>query len=476
MARNLDPALPFRPLRRLLGRLRGPASTDPRPGDGRRPSPDPAQRARVQVGVIRRALEDVAAAPSDGSSRVEDDADAAYLFRADHALVRAARLEDVNAHLRDRSEDFTDFDGELARVGTPVAGVVLVKMPQRADRGDAVLATLDEIDRALPEDRTGLPIASPDHVVYVTARAAYCPATEPEMPTARRATPWPPPGRSRRGIPLGDPVRVAVVDTGLWMAAVGSPRSPWLEVGEVVADADDEEHVDPADIHPYGGHGTFVAGVVRCVAPDAQVDVEGALVHGGAVYESDIVAQLQEALEGDFKPQIISLSAGTHTRGDFASLGFGMFGIANELPERDDVLLVAAAGNDASTKPFWPAAFPWVVSVGSVDPSGAVSDFSNTGPWVDVYARGRDLVNAFPKGTYKCYEPPNVGQLRTFDGLARWSGTSFATPVVTGLIAARVQQSKGTESVRAAWAAIRKAGTQTVDQSAGQITRVGPLT
>ena len=60
--------------------------------------------------------------------------------------------------------------------------------------------------------------------------------------------------------------------------------------------------------------------------------------------------------------------------------------------------MVAAAGNDGNDVPFYPAAFDWVVSVGALDGDGKKSDFSNYGKWVDVYAHGRDLVNAFPTG------------------------------------------------------------------------------
>ena len=68
--------------------------------------------------------------------------------------------------------------------------------------------------------------------------------------------------------------------------------------------------------------------------------------------------------------------------------------------------MVAAAGNNSNPWPFWPASFEWAVGVGSLDSDGRVSDFSNWGDSVDVFALGRNVVNAFPNGTYVCHEMP----------------------------------------------------------------------
>jgi hypothetical protein len=360
-------------------------------------------KARAQIEIILNALDGVGvdSGPSD------DPADFRYLYRKGHVLVRDENVGRVVEALG---------GGEPVSPRDQRTGVTLLALP--ADR--RVPQTCDELDRVLDEG-----IATPDHVFYLTGNAGCCPATEPEEPPDDD----PVPARSRDRSD-GKGVRVSVVDTGWFEKAETHPKTPWLR-----GVTGDPERVDPRAIHPYAGHGTFCAGVVRCVAPASEVRVEGFLTQGGAVYESEIFGQLFEALATE--PDIISVSAGTRSRNNLHLLSFERLWETYVEPFGKTVL-VAAAGNDGTSKPFWPAALSWAIGVGSLDPDGTVSDFSNFGSWVDVFALGRDAVNAFPSGSFTCNEPPDTGEVRRFDGVAQWSGTSFSTPLVAAIIAARM--------------------------------------
>jgi Subtilase family len=309
--------------------------------------------------------------------------------------------------------------------------------------GRDLLVTLDELDRDL-----GVGFARPDHLVHVAVKGkpTVCPATEPAETGA--SGPWPPintkPGQSGIG------VNVVVVDTGWYPPAAALP---WL--GGVTGQPEPQPIPDPpGDLREYAGHGTFVAGVVRAMAPSCTVHVLSLhvdpAVPGGGVLESDLVRQLDVALDREPRPDLINLSAGCPTRLNLPARALEDWW-ADVSPELD-IVLVAAAGNNASPWEFWPASFPWAVGVGSLDRDGQVSDFSNWGDSVDVLALGRNLVNAFPRGRYVCQESPDRGDERIFDNLlARWSGTSFSTPLVTGMIAAAMSgQTSPNRSARTA--------------------------
>ncbi len=205
----------------------------------------------------------------------------------------------------------------------------------------------------------------------------------------------------------------------------------------------DLEHNDGLTVEQYAGHGTFVAGVVKCFAPAAVVRVEGFLGPSGAIRESRMVTQLSQALAAR-TPHIINLSAGTTTRKNRPLLSFERFFNKRLSALGDTCLLVAAAGNEGVGAKFWPASFTWALGVGSLDRNGGVSDFSNFGNSAEIYAVGRDIVNAFPTGTYTTREPPYPVETRVFtNGLARWSGTSFSAPMVAGMIAAEMSRNGG---------------------------------
>lgn len=378
--------------------------------------------------------------------RWEQDEQVEYFYRSKSLLTRDRDLSRVQDTLRslgalpDGGDDVAAAQGEeddRALIGGINRLDVRVRESQHTPE---VVADLDR--------RLGEGVATHDHAFVITGNA-ICPATEPEPvitpaaaenPALVRDALWPGIG----DLSAGRDVRVSVVDTGLLSGA--SAWAPWIEGARPDTSADIEDpdqlrvnsrkHEMDGFADPYAGHGTFVSGVIRCVAPASDVVVERFLRISGFGRESRLIKQIHDALSRS--PDVISMSAGCYTRRNVPSLAFQTLW-EERLSQLGGIVLVAAAGNDSRTAPFWPAAFPWCVGVGSMSRDGQRrSWFSNHGAWVDVYAPGEDIVNAYAHMKYKTVVDGEVRD--TSAGIVKWSGTSFSTPIVTGLIAARMSR------------------------------------
>jgi hypothetical protein len=320
--------------------------------------------------------------------------------------------------------------------------------PEAERAGSGVLLALNEIDRQLGDGA-----ATPNHVLTVSP-VLPCMATEPgEVPPGIEPEPGPCPGNHGAG------VRIFVADTGLVDGAAAD--HPWL--AGVQGDLDPDPALVPAGTNPnvlvpYAGHGTFVAGVLRCMAPAADLHCANVFNIAGSALEADAVPKLDTALDEGY--DVFNLTIASPTRKLLPLTTFDAW--RRRLREYPGVACVVAAGNNSSRRRFWPAAFEGMIAVGALATDGRTrASFSNYGSWVDVYARGRDLVNAWASGTYDCYVPPVAPGPRQFYGMARCSGTSFSTPIVTGMIASRMSRT-GENAVQAATAVLARARAQAV--------------
>jgi subtilisin family serine protease len=396
--------------------------------------------------------------------QVDSDGGVSFMCHPDQILVRYEYLEDVQRIL--------GRETGLGRTRPVIAGVVLLTLDIPAlkrkiplDHRPPVVAALDAVDAALGEG-----VATPDHILTVCdGVVSPCPATEPRM-VEDHIEPHP-------GICTGNSgadVLIYVADTGLledagkehsWLKGVrpvtGQGWDPNLQAGA--------SYPGGTYIGPYAGHGTFVAGIIRCLAPQAEVIVSNVFQVGGSALESDFVKDLRRALK--LGVDIFNLSVSAPSRNDLPLLAFEKW--LALVAQFKGIVSVVAAGNSGVRTPSWPASFSQVVSVGALTADGRDrAGFSNHGGWVDVYAPGRDLINAYATGLYQYQdEPYKGGPDGKFFGLARWSGTSFSTPIVTGLIAARMSRT-GENGLEAAAAVLRKAREQAIP-GVGAVTGPG---
>lgn len=205
---------------------------------------------------------------------------------------------------------------------------------------------------------------------------------------------------------------IAVVDTGV--------RASHQELAGRVLGGRDFVNLD-SNANDDHGHGTFVASIAAAdrannggiagVAGSVKVLPVKVLNRDGAGYDSDIAAGVTWA--ADQGAEIINLSFG----GPAADPALDS---AVSYARSQGSLVVAAAGNEGSGTPLYPAAIPGVLTVGATGYQGELAYFSSYGDHIDLVAPGVELWGA------------GIGDDSAY---VRLSGTSFSAPFVSGVAA-----------------------------------------
>ena len=219
---------------------------------------------------------------------------------------------------------------------------------------------------------------------------------------------------------------VAVLDTGVRAThedLAGAVLPGWDFVNDD-ADADDDH-----------GHGTAVAGVVGARANNGL----GAV---GAAYETQIlpVKVLNAQGRGSMSDIAEGVTWAVAHGADVINLSLAGLGEAPQLLAAIEaavaagVVVVAAAGNEGTDEPQYPAAYAadvdGLLAVSATDFSGALTDFSSFGDATEIAAPGWFI------------PAPYLGADSGYGPYTLWSGTSFSAPFVAG--AAALVMSRGT--------------------------------
>ncbi len=249
----------------------------------------------------------------------------------------------------------------------------------------------------------------------------------------------------------GEPVVVAVLDTGVDLGHPAVAGNVWENAAErdgqpgvdddgdgaiddrfgydfVDGDADPSESGEEG---PVAGHGTFIAGLVALASPNARVMSLRVLDGDGVGSAFDAAAAIEYAVAHGARVVNVSFGADRHFDAPLLRRA-----VADA--EARGAIVVAATGNDGEPRIPYPANDARrVVAVGASD-GGARAEFSNYSPNRGdlAWAPGVALVSAMPGGASPRY--------------ARWSGTSFATALVTALAATMISVAPdaSTDSVR----------------------------
>jgi len=210
---------------------------------------------------------------------------------------------------------------------------------------------------------------------------------------------------------MGEGVRVGIIDTGIDVNHIDLKS----RINKTVSFID-------SDITDYNGHGTHVAGVIAAekngvgvvgVAPKCNLYVAKAFDEKGVSTDTSITKSLEWMLENDVNIINMSYSSNKIDENEKALL---------EECSKNNIILCAAAGNSGGfgnqDTISYPAKYENVIAVTAVDYKGDIADFSSIGEKAQVAAAGKNILSCYKNNSY-----------------AVLSGTSMATPLITGAVA-----------------------------------------
>jgi subtilisin family serine protease len=240
------------------------------------------------------------------------------------------------------------------------------------------------------------------------------------------------------GVDTSHPVLVPVLLPGYDFTRNQAGASEWLDVPQLQSGSttdDSSQDQQPVIVQqssaaildqssaaildggPYSafGHGTMTTGLVHLAAPRAKILPLKAFTSNGTGYLSNIVAALYYAVQHQANVVNMSFDVSSPSPALNQAVAF-----ANQ----KGVVLVAAAGNESTSTPVYPAALKGnvmgIASTTDWDQRSSFSNYGSTDVW--IAAPGEYVISTFPGGTY-----------------ASASGTSFSSPLVAGTAALLLQ-------------------------------------
>ncbi|MBN1829479.1 MAG: S8 family serine peptidase [Deltaproteobacteria bacterium] len=252
-------------------------------------------------------------------------------------------------------------------------------------------------------------------------------------------------------------VIVAVVDTGVLLNhpdLYGQLTAGYDFVSDADMEVDNEPGIDdnpddPGDQDPGGSsfHGTHVAGTIAALTNNRSgvagaawsarvMPVRSLGKGGGTIYDLVQGIRFAAGLSNDSgttperKADVVNLSLGGE---DYSQAEFN----AVQAARNAGLFIVAAAGNESSSVPFYPASYAGVLSVSAVDMNKELAPYSNYGTAVDVAAPGGDTFrdvngDGYTDGVLSTCGNDASGRIAYVYRF--YEGTSMATPHVSAVI------------------------------------------